>query len=129
MLRAATEHHELCVGDLNGMRTDTKGLLDAGLALSRGDVGGRARPSSTGRTWTATSAHQISQVLTDGDVPDAGHRPRPRAAVRSRLRGNIGPASVPFTLAGQVETLQAGDRVLLMGIGSGLNVCCTELAW
>src|ERR671913_633030 len=32
--RAGTEHHDLCVGDLNRMRTDTKGLLDAGLALS-----------------------------------------------------------------------------------------------
>jgi len=44
-------------------------------------------------------------------------------------RGNIGPASVPFTLAGEVETLSAGDRVLLMGIGSGLNVSCVELDW
>src|SRR3954454_22082465 len=32
--RAGTEHHELCVGDNDLMRTDLKGLLDAGLALS-----------------------------------------------------------------------------------------------
>ena len=32
--RAATEHHELCVGDLESMQTDTKGLLDAGMAIS-----------------------------------------------------------------------------------------------
>lgn len=28
--RAATEHHELCVGSLEGMTTDTRALLDAG---------------------------------------------------------------------------------------------------
>src|SRR3954462_2958410 len=32
--RAGTEHHELCTGDNDGMRTDLKGLLDAGLELS-----------------------------------------------------------------------------------------------
>ena len=44
-------------------------------------------------------------------------------------RGNIGPASVPFTLAGELDDLLDGDRVLLMGIGSGLNACCLEIAW
>ena len=41
----------------------------------------------------------------------------------------MGPAAVPFTLATQVDSLQAGDRVLLMGVGSGLNACCTEVIW
>ena len=61
--RAGTEHHELCVGDLDCMRTDTSGLLDAGLALSVA-------------TWEDAEAefdwadmdryviHQISQVHT-----------------------------------------------------------------
>jgi len=31
--RAATQHHELCVGDLDQMRTDTAGLLVSGLEL------------------------------------------------------------------------------------------------
>ena len=44
-------------------------------------------------------------------------------------RGNIGPASVPFTLAREVHDLVDGDRVLLMGIGSGLNASCLEIAW
>ena len=34
MSRAGTEHHDLCVGDLNRMRTDTKRLFEAGLALA-----------------------------------------------------------------------------------------------
>jgi 3-oxoacyl-[acyl-carrier-protein] synthase-3 len=36
---------------------------------------------------------------------------------------------VPFTLAGEVDTLTAGERILLMGIGSGLNAACLEIAW
>ena len=32
--RAGTEHHDLCVGDLDHMRTDTKRLFEAGLALA-----------------------------------------------------------------------------------------------
>ena len=32
--RAGTEHHDLCVGDLDRMRTDTKRLFEAGLALA-----------------------------------------------------------------------------------------------
>src|SRR5699024_12318234 len=31
--RAATQHHELCVGDHNGMCTATKGLLSGGMDL------------------------------------------------------------------------------------------------
>ena len=33
--RAATVHHDLCVGDLDTMRTDTAALLENGLALAK----------------------------------------------------------------------------------------------
>src|SRR3712207_7931636 len=42
-------------------------------------------------------------------------------------RGNLGPASVPFTLAGQQDSLVSGDRVLLMGIGSRSEEHTSEL--
>ena len=45
------------------------------------------------------------------------------------LLGNVGPASVPITLSRQAESLVAGDRVLCMGIGSGLNTSFTEIRW
>ena len=44
-------------------------------------------------------------------------------------RGNLGPASVPFTLACKQDALDEGDRVLLMGVGSGLTTACLEIAW
>jgi 3-oxoacyl-[acyl-carrier-protein] synthase-3 len=43
--------------------------------------------------------------------------------------GNIGPAAIPITLASVTDTLQPGDSVLCMGIGSGLNAGVIELQW
>ena len=43
--------------------------------------------------------------------------------------GNVGPASIPITLSREVDSLDAGDRVLLMGIGSGINASGIELIW
>ena len=41
----------------------------------------------------------------------------------------MGPAAVPFTLARHVDNLRAGERVLLLGIGSGLNTSYAEIVW
>ncbi len=34
-----------------------------------------------------------------------------------------------MTLAAQADTLAPGDRVLCMGVGSGLNTAMLELQW
>ncbi len=47
----------------------------------------------------------------------------------SRLQGNIGPAAIPFTLAGSSRRSSAGERVLCMGMGSGLNASAAEIIW
>ncbi len=125
--RAGTEHHDLCVGDLDGMRTDTRGLLDAGLALSSA-AWQEAQSQFDWSDMDRYVSHQISQVHTNAMCAALGIDPD-RVPRTFPTRGNIGPASVPFTLAGEVDTLSAGDRVVLMGIGSGLNVSCVELAW
>jgi 3-oxoacyl-[acyl-carrier-protein] synthase-3 len=43
--------------------------------------------------------------------------------------GNMGPAAIPFTLAQAQDRLRRGDRVGLMGIGSGLNCAMMEVVW
>jgi 3-oxoacyl-[acyl-carrier-protein] synthase III len=43
--------------------------------------------------------------------------------------GNLGPAAVPFTLAQNVDLLQPAMRVILLGIGSGLNTSFAEIVW
>ncbi len=126
--RAGTEHHELCVGDNDLMRTDLKGLLDAGLALSSDLWADAATEFDWHRGMDRYVIHQVSQVHTDALCRALEIDPTlvPRTFPD---RGNIGPVSVPFTLASQADTLEAGDRVLLMGIGSGLNASCLELVW
>ncbi len=125
--RAATEHHELCVGDFQKMRTDTKGLLTAGISLASA-LWEEARDEFDWADMDRYIVHQVSQVHT-GRTCDALGIDNDRVPLTFPTRGNIGPASVPFTLALEVDSLQPEDRVLLMGIGSGLNMTCLELQW
>jgi 3-oxoacyl-[acyl-carrier-protein] synthase-3 len=126
--RAETKHHELCVGDNELMRTDLKGLLDAGLGLSENLWADAAQDFDWSSGMDRYAIHQVSQVHTNALCEKLGIDPD-RAPRTFPTRGNIGPVSVPFTLAGEVDGLSEDDRVLLMGIGSGLNATCVEIMW
>jgi 3-oxoacyl-[acyl-carrier-protein] synthase-3 len=110
------------------MQTDLKGLLAAGLALSADLWADAAAEFDWAQGMDRYVIHQVSKVHTQALVDRFGIDPA-RVPTTFPTRGNLGPASVPFTLAGQTDTLAEGDRVLLMGIGSGLNACCLEIAW
>jgi 3-oxoacyl-[acyl-carrier-protein] synthase-3 len=125
--RAGTEHHQLCVGDLDMMRTDVKGLFDAGLALSERTW----KQACTDFNWEDAElyvSHQISQVHTDALCATLDIDPS-RVPRTFPMFGNIGPASIPFTLALSAPGLSRGDRIVCLGIGSGLNTSCVELTW
>ncbi|MGY5883609.1 3-oxoacyl-ACP synthase III [Modestobacter lacusdianchii] len=126
--RAGTEHHELCIGDNDMMRTDLKGLLDAGLELSMDMWQEAAGEFDWQRGMDRYVIHQVSKVHTAAMCERFGID-EARVPKTFPTRGNLGPASVPFTLAGIQDELVDGDRVLLMGIGSGLNASCLEIAW
>lgn len=126
--RAATQHHALCVGDNDTMVTDLKGLLEAGLELSSGLWAEATEEFDWADGMERYFLHQISQVHTEAICQRLGIDPE-RVPRTFPEYGNIGPASVPFTLAGNSADLKQGDRVLLMGIGSGLNACCLEITW
>ena len=126
--RAATVHHDLCVGDLDTMRTDTAGLLEKGLALAR-----EAFDASLADGWEWTTCdryvmHQVSAVHTRKLCEllgvDMAHVPLTYPGF-----GNMGPAAVPYTLSTIADQIAPGERVLLMGIGSGLNCAAAELIW
>jgi 3-oxoacyl-[acyl-carrier-protein] synthase III len=110
------------------MRTDSKNLLKYGLELCV-ELWQDARAEFD---WAEGAdryvIHQVSQVHT-GAICRALDIDARRVPRTFPTRGNIGPASVPFTLALQADSLQRGDKVLLMGIGSGLNASCLELRW
>jgi 3-oxoacyl-[acyl-carrier-protein] synthase-3 len=126
--RAGTEHHDLCVGDLNLMRTDSKKLFQAGLSLALEtwrDAG------VAGFDWSDVDyfvAHQTSVVHIRAMAAALGVD-ESKFPLTLPNYGNIGPAAVPFTLAQHVDLLTAGMRVLLLGIGSGLNTSYAEIIW
>lgn len=125
--RAATQFHELCVGSVDGMFTDAKALLDGGLRL----VVSAWKEASSEWDWARMDryiTHQVSAVHTNAIIK-AAKLDRARVPVTFPKYGNVGPASIPITLAEEQATLARGDRVLLMGVGSGLNTAMMELAW
>jgi 3-oxoacyl-[acyl-carrier-protein] synthase III len=126
--RSGSEHHDLCVGDNELMRTDLKGLLDAGLNLSADLWAEAAGEFDWTRGMDRYIVHQVSKVHTQAMCDRFSIDPV-LVPTTFPTRGNLGPASVPFTLADRQDSLVDGDRVLLMGIGSGLNASCLEIAW
>ena len=125
--RAGTEHHDLCVGDLSGMRTDLKRLFDAGLALAVATwMDAKSEFDWDGIDWFV--AHQTSVVHIRAIAEALGVDPA-RFPLTLPNYGNMGPAAIPFTLARHMDQLRAADRILLMGIGSGLNTSYAEIVW
>jgi 3-oxoacyl-[acyl-carrier-protein] synthase III len=125
--RAGTEHHDLCVGDLEKMRTDTRGLMEAGLDLAEAAWHG-AKDTFDWTDLDRYIVHQVSSVHTSAlcqrlEIDQA------RVPLTFPTFGNIGPASLPFTLALEADSLAPGDRLLCMGIGSGLNTAFCEIVW
>ncbi|GGA66070.1 3-oxoacyl-ACP synthase III [Pseudoclavibacter endophyticus] len=125
--RAATQFHDLCVGSVDGMFTDAKALLKGGLDL----VVSAWKEAGTEWDWKSMDryiTHQVSTVHTNAIVK-AVKLDRSRVPTTFPHLGNVGPASIPITLAEEQSSLRKGDRVLLMGVGSGLNTAMMELAW
>ena len=125
--RAATEHNGLCIGDLDRMTTDSKGLLEAGVQLAV-DTWRDAVGEFDWSDLHSYVIHQVSKVHTDSITSALGIDPS-RTPVIFPTRGNIGPASVPFTLALHASEFTSGDRIACMGIGSGLNSAVIEIEW
>ena len=125
--RAATQFHELCVGSVDGMFTDAKSLLKGGLDLVV-SAWKEALPEWKWGSVDRFITHQVSAVHTKSII-DATGIDRDRVPTTFPKYGNVGPASIPITLAEEQATLRSGERVLLMGVGSGLNTAMMELVW
>ena len=124
--RADTSHHNLCVGTLEKMRTDTKGLLNAGL-----DVSKLAWGDADEYGWLDADRyiiHQVSQVHTTMLCERLGID-MAKVPLTFPYLGNVGPASIPITLSMEQDKLEPGDHVMLLGMGSGINAMATELIW
>ena len=125
--RAATEHHQLCMGDMDRMVTDSKGLLLAGLDVAEAAM----KAAREDFDWDDVQhyiMHQVSTVHCQAMLDRLGLDPA-KAPLTFPTRGNIGPAAIPITLAMHQENIQSGDRVILLGMGSGINAAAAEIRW
>ena len=110
------------------MTTDTAGLLDGGLTLGK-----EAFNAALSEGWSWADAdryvmHQVSAVHTTKLCELLGIDLE-KVAQTFPLFGNMGPAAVPYTLSTIASDIAEGERVLLTGIGSGLNCAGAELLW
>lgn len=129
--QAATEHNRLCIGQYEGMVTKTKELLIAGLQLAH-------------QTWLKAKeefnwnpddlavyvTHQVSKVHTEQFAATVGIELKKLYTIYQNF-GNVGPAGIPIVLAKAEEDgwMSKGDRIALMGIGSGINCTMGEVIW
>jgi 3-oxoacyl-[acyl-carrier-protein] synthase-3 len=138
--QADTSSHRLCTGGAEAefrgdgrprMQTDSEALLHAGIAL-------------TGRLWPhflrtlEWSAEEVDKVCTH-QVGRAHRRlmleriglPESKDFPTVEVLGNTGAAALPMALALGSERghFRPGDRVGLLGIGSGLNAVMLGVTW
>ena len=140
VFRADTSRHTLCAGDVDAaeagaghlrMSTDSEALLHAGvnLAAETWPVFLRSvewRPADVTRVLT----HQVGRahrrlLLERLELPQEFDFPT------VEFLGNTGAAALPMAAALGIERghLRRGDRVALLGIGSGLNVLMLGVEW
>jgi len=135
--QAATQHVGLCQGDRAGsgagplMSTDSEALLEAGVALAQ-------RTFARFLQELAWSRAEIERVVTH-QVGTAHRRelftrleldPARDHATFETL-GNSGSAALPTALALALEAgkIRRGERVALLGIGSGLHCLMLGAQW
>ncbi len=126
-----TRYCKHCIGTLSEILTDQTSLMKAGIELA-------------GRTWQLAAktfgwtcdnvqqfiCHQVGarhhKLLFEKLGLDFS-----KSFQTFPFLGNVGPASVPMTLAMAAEQgrLHPHDRIGLMGIGSGLNCSMMEIVW
>ena len=129
--RAATQFNNLCLGNLDRMVTDTRMLLIEGMKLAQKTF----LAAKVALGWVVEELdefviHQVSQVHTQAFIQAFGIDPKKVLTIFGE-HGNIGPASVPIVLSKlrELGRLKKGDRVALLGIGSGLNCSMAEVVW
>jgi 3-oxoacyl-[acyl-carrier-protein] synthase-3 len=128
---AATQFNRLCTGQMDRMVTDTRVLLTEGLKLATKTFAAAVEKLG----WVVGELdqfiiHQVSKAHTDSLMKVLGLDPEKIYRIYPEL-GNIGPAAVPIALAKAVAMgrIKRGDRIALLGIGSGLNCSMAEIVW
>ena len=138
--RAHTHHHGLCQGgheasDAGGsailMQTDSERLLQEGIATGAATFEKFLYDAQLSRDdLDKTICHQVGGAHRKLMLESLGLSPERDYSTFPWL-GNTGSAALPVTLALAAESgfVASGDRVALLGIGSGINCLMASAAW
>lgn len=128
-----TDHHQLCQSDGHAelMQTDSEALMREGVATGKATFERLERetglsPGAIDRTF----CHQVGVAHRKLLFEQLGLDPALDYATLEVL-GNTGSAALPITMARGLEERPAkpGDRLALLGIGSGINCVMLGCEW
>lgn len=140
LYRADTASHELCAGGVEAarhgddrprMQTDSEALLHAGVRLAK-----ELWPFFLGTLeWTADDinkvfTHQVGRAHRKLLLDELGI-PLEKDFPTVERFGNTGSTALPMAWAEGIQNghINPGDRIALLGIGSGLNALMLGLEW
>lgn len=134
--QAAPQHHQLCRWGLQPdgtafMSTDPTAVLEHGVALGRRTFASMlAELRWQASDVDATVCHQVGSGHREAILPALGLSPE-RDFPAYELQGNTGSVALPMALAMADEAgfIKAGQRLGLLGIGSGLNCLMLGVRW
>lgn len=140
MTLAAPEHHALCLwgvtpdgkgGFVQSMSTDAVNVMNFGVELGL-RTWERFLPEME---WNAGDVdrvvcHQVGSAHQSAILKTLGI-PLDKDFTTYEFLGNMGTVSLPLTaaLADERDILEKGDRVAMLGIGSGLNCMMLGVDW
>ena len=128
---AATEHNRLCCWKGDRMITDGSKLLSEGIRLAiKTYEKAKIMLDWKNKKIDEYIFHQVGLAHT-AKLSEHMHVDLSKSYMTFPRFGNMGPASLPFTLAkGDAEgRFTKGQRIALLGIGSGLNCAMMEVIW
>lgn len=140
VVRTATQHNHLCRGSADtgfdrdaqmDMQTDAERLLESGCALAAETWKAfRSALSWSGDVIDRAFCHQVGATHRDRFYESIERDPS-RDYSTFEFLGNVGSASLPLTMALDLERNppEAGARLAMLGIGSGLSSVMLGVRW
>jgi 3-oxoacyl-[acyl-carrier-protein] synthase-3 len=131
VMRSATEFNQLCLGNHTEMKADPHGLLVHGVGLAV-ETWPHAVEAFGWRPDTVDEfvCHQVSLSHFTHTFQRL-ELPLEKALLTFPYLGNVGPASLPLTLAlGEAQgRIRSGSELCLFGVGSGLGCIVMAVGW
>jgi 3-oxoacyl-[acyl-carrier-protein] synthase-3 len=126
-----TQHNDLCVAQTTWMRTNSTPLLHEGLKVIYSAWDGFSKELGwNSETVDKVFTHQVSEKQRELGLKAIGLNRGIDYPTLIEL-GNIASVSAPLSmaLAYDKDFLQDGDKVCLIGVGSGINSLVLGIEW